>query len=60
MTDRSCDILVGTRVVSLVRGTTPKPVSDKLAEAMTREERQQMLGEVLGDLDEEMRRLWEP
>eukprot|EP00971_Amphidinium_carterae_P308845 6137047-Amphidinium_carterae.1 len=57
MTDRSCDILVGTRIV---RGTTPKPVSDILAEAMTREERKQVLGEVLGELDEEMKLLWEP
>eukprot|EP00971_Amphidinium_carterae_P002209 43772-Amphidinium_carterae.1 len=27
---------------------------------MTREERKQVLGEVLGELDEEMRRIWEP
>eukprot|EP00971_Amphidinium_carterae_P206990 4106858-Amphidinium_carterae.1 len=27
---------------------------------MTREERRQVLGEVLGELDEEMRRIWEP
>eukprot|EP00971_Amphidinium_carterae_P238107 4726956-Amphidinium_carterae.1 len=57
MTDRFCDILVETKVV---RETTPKPVSNKLAEAMTRQERQQVLGEVLGDLDEKMRRLWKP
>eukprot|EP00971_Amphidinium_carterae_P108357 2145458-Amphidinium_carterae.3 len=29
MTDRTCDILVGAR---MVKGTTPKPVTDKLAE----------------------------
>eukprot|EP00971_Amphidinium_carterae_P045136 888201-Amphidinium_carterae.1 len=49
MTDRTCEIL-GSRIV---RGTTPRPVSDKLAESMTREERRQVLKEVISELDEE-------
>eukprot|EP00971_Amphidinium_carterae_P167015 3309716-Amphidinium_carterae.1 len=57
MTDRSCEILVGSRIV---RGTTPRPVSDKLAESMTREERRQVLKEVVSELDEEVRSMWEP
>eukprot|EP00971_Amphidinium_carterae_P165401 3278838-Amphidinium_carterae.1 len=47
MTDRSCEILVVSRIV---RGTTPRPVSDKLAESMTREERRQILKEVVSEL----------
>eukprot|EP00971_Amphidinium_carterae_P032876 647144-Amphidinium_carterae.1 len=57
MTDRTCDILVETRIV---KGTTPRPVSDKLAEAMTREEKRQVLEEVRTELDEEVRNIWEP
>eukprot|EP00971_Amphidinium_carterae_P169261 3353216-Amphidinium_carterae.1 len=53
ITDRFCNILVKNGVV---KETTPKPVSDKLAEAMTREKRQQVLGKVLGDLNKKMRR----
>eukprot|EP00971_Amphidinium_carterae_P195053 3870702-Amphidinium_carterae.1 len=54
MTDRTCEILVGTRILE---GTTPRPVSDKLAEAMTKEERRQVLEEVRTELDEEVRNL---
>eukprot|EP00971_Amphidinium_carterae_P168273 3334106-Amphidinium_carterae.1 len=43
MTDRTCEILVGTRIV---KETTSRPVSDKLAEAMTKKERRQILEEV--------------
>eukprot|EP00971_Amphidinium_carterae_P167531 3319528-Amphidinium_carterae.1 len=57
MTDRTCEILVGTRIV---KGTTSRPVSDKLAEAMTRKERRQVLDEVITELDEEVRNFWEP
>eukprot|EP00971_Amphidinium_carterae_P245526 4875830-Amphidinium_carterae.2 len=57
MTDRTCEILVGTRIV---KGTAPRPVSDKLAEAMTKEEKRQVLEEVRTELDEEVRNIWEP
>eukprot|EP00971_Amphidinium_carterae_P006394 126141-Amphidinium_carterae.1 len=57
MTDRSCKILVGSKIV---RGTTPRPVSDKLAESMTREKRRQIFKEVISKLDEEVRSMWEP
>eukprot|EP00971_Amphidinium_carterae_P180933 3589463-Amphidinium_carterae.1 len=40
MTDRTCTTLVGTRIV---KKTTSRPVSDKLAEAITKEERRQVL-----------------
>eukprot|EP00971_Amphidinium_carterae_P033950 668313-Amphidinium_carterae.1 len=39
---------------------TPRPVSDKLAEAMTREEKRQVLEELRTELDEEVRNIWEP
>eukprot|EP00971_Amphidinium_carterae_P350870 6491783-Amphidinium_carterae.1 len=57
MTHRTCDILVGTQVV---KGTTPRPVSDSLAEAITKEETRQVLEEVRTELDEEARHVWEP
>eukprot|EP00971_Amphidinium_carterae_P168629 3341216-Amphidinium_carterae.1 len=44
MTDRSCKILVGSRIV---RETTPRHVSDKLAKSITREKRRQVLKKVI-------------